>query len=361
MSGADASTFNKLQPNSRSKAVCEAARPLRPSCNLLSTGYSSRIRLGVHALYIKTLLESLYLLKKALQNLLRSFKDLSIHRTDRQQQRLCFILCSDDELPFRPSDSEEEKNVIYRPGFDPYNLYYDMSGSKYLLIFNHYKFQDTHYFRHTPANREGTDKDVATLTKVFEDRRFKVTPHDDLTYDEMKATVENFIAHDHGSTSCICVAILSHGDKNGHIYAADKPYSLQKFMSQFENPKLATIPRLFFIQACRGGEIDKGNFVSTDSQANKKYHVPSQIDFLTLYPTVEGLVSFRDDGSWMIQAICYVISKYYEHFDILQLITLANNYVAFGRCSNNPDNEEIHNKKQTLEATFTLTKLLKFE
>ncbi|XP_059059408.1 caspase-1-like [Achroia grisella] len=273
-----------------------------------------------------------------------------------------------DALPFRlptmkskPTDEKEAEEKCNRRRFDPNALYYDMSGDKHLLIFNHYAYQSTVYFRNKkPSTRKGTFGDVERLNNVFKSLNFKVASYTDLYYSNIKENINAFIANDHSNTSCICVVFLTHGNCNGELYAADRPFSPKIVMSLFENVKLATIPKLFIIQACRGEDVDAGTYVSTDTTVFTDLHIPTHIDFLTLYASVEGIVAFRDkEGSWMIQELCNVIEKYYKEYDILHLITLANKAVAFERTAVNKLNLNIDQKKQTLETKFTLTKILK--
>ncbi|KAM3962746.1 ICE protein [Aphomia sociella] len=277
-----------------------------------------------------------------------------------------------DAFPFGKSSKKsapQEKatvtqttTVIRKSQFDPDALHYDMSGKKYLYIFNHYNYMRTQYFGgKQPSPRNGTYADVESLTNVFKSIDFEVFHFDNLIYSEMRSEVLKLVNQDNSQTSCICVAFMTHGDESGYIYAKDRPFCLNVLMSEFQSPNLATIPKIFFIQACRGKEADDGQFVATDSIKNPVIQIPSHIDFLTLCPTIEGYVAFRDvNGSWMIQELCNVISEHYKDFDILQLMTLVNKRVAFGRTSFNPNSSSYHNKKQTLEFKSTLTKFLKF-
>ena len=54
---------------------------------------------------------------------------------------------------------------------------------------------------------------------------------------------------DHSKTSCICVTILTHGDKGGEVHAADRPYLLTDVIAIFEKQRsLVNKPKLFFVQ-----------------------------------------------------------------------------------------------------------------
>lgn len=72
--------------------------------------------------------------------------------------------------------------------------------------------------------------------------------------------------------SCI-VALLSHG-VDGGVYGVDgKLLQLQEVFRIFDNancPSLQNKPKMFFIQACRGDETDRGV-----DQQDGKHHAPS--------------------------------------------------------------------------------------
>ncbi|XP_026745566.1 caspase-like, partial [Trichoplusia ni] len=247
------------------------------------------------------------------------------------------------------------------PKFNKDSLYYDMSGDKYLVILNHHEFQSTRYFRfRKPSTRNGTDNDVKSLTEVFKHFGFDTSNvFRNLVYEDIIKNLTAIATQDHSKTSCICVAILTHGDKGGELHAADRPYLLSDVMNIFEKqPSLVNKPKLFFVQACRGANADDGMTVQLDSE--NVMTVPSHADFLLLCSTVEDYLSYRDiNGSWMIQALCQVISENYEDLDLLHMITLVNRKVAYERVTYTRD-AKTHNKKQMPETRFTLTKLLKF-
>ena len=57
------------------------------------------------------------------------------------------------------------------------------------------------------------------------------------------------------------MAILSHGIEDGFVYASDGLMKIDEFVNAFKPsncPSLFQKPKLFFIQACRGYEMDNG-------------------------------------------------------------------------------------------------------
>ncbi|CAH2105007.1 unnamed protein product [Euphydryas editha] len=265
-----------------------------------------------------------------------------------------------------PSNSSKamakvEADAVTR--IEPENMYYDMAGEKYLIIFNHFQFKKTLYFGYKrPSSRKGTEKDVDKLCELFDNLGYKVTTYTDLEHLEILQKVRELCKKDHKSTSCVCFAFLTHGEKGGDLFAADRPYQFRDVTLIVENghPSLAGKPKIFFVQACRGGQVDSGKRVQLDG-GEASLVIPTHADFLVLYSSVEDYLSYRDiDGSFMIQELCDVIKEYREQWDILHIITLVQRRVAFYRTTYAPSNLSIHDKKQMPETRFTLTKLFMF-
>ncbi|KAL0848894.1 hypothetical protein ABMA28_013296 [Loxostege sticticalis] len=250
--------------------------------------------------------------------------------------------------------------VKYHPEF----LYYDMSGEKFLLIFNHYKYLNTRYFGFKqPPTRKGTEQDVKALKKLFSELGFKVLTYNDYTHDQIIETVSRICQQDHSRTSCLAVAIMTHGEKGGELFAADRPYLLKDITNMFEGGHVSLVnkPKLFFIQACRGDLVDPGKTVQYDGDEENTLLVPTHMDFLLACSTVEDYISWRDiGGSWFFQELCSIIKTYHQDMDLLHMLTLVTRNVALGHSSNVPRDAKLDKKKQIPETRFTLTKLVKF-
>ncbi|XP_032510684.2 caspase-1-like [Danaus plexippus] len=242
-------------------------------------------------------------------------------------------------------------------------MYYDMSGDKYLVIFNHFEYEKTRYFNYKkPSDRNGTEKDVERLKKVFGNLGFKITTHDDFSHGEIFDAVVEFSKLNHKATSCVCFAFLTHGDKCGDLYARDRTYQFRDVTMMIESGDAGLVgkPKLFFVQACRGRLVDDGRRLEMDG-SEATFVIPTHADFLVLYSTVEDYVSFRDrDGSFMIQELCNVIEEYQKSWDLLHMITLLHRRVAYNKITFAPSHLAIHDKKQMPETRYSLTKLLKF-
>ncbi|XP_061493754.1 caspase-2 isoform X2 [Rhineura floridana] len=105
--------------------------------------------------------------------------------------------------------------------------------------------------------RSGGNVDHTALDMLFRHLGYEVIVQHDQTAQEMQEKLENFSklpAH-RDVDSCI-VSLLSHGIEGG-VYGADgKLLQLQEIFRLFDNancPRLQNKPKMFFIQACRGG------------------------------------------------------------------------------------------------------------
>uniref|UniRef100_A0A2K5K4B3 Uncharacterized protein n=1 Tax=Colobus angolensis palliatus TaxID=336983 RepID=A0A2K5K4B3_COLAP len=178
--------------------------------------------------------------------------------------------------------------------------------------------------------RSGGDVDHSTLVTLFKLLGYDVHVLHDQTAQEMQEKLQNFArlpAH-RVTDSCI-VALLSHGVE-GAIYGVDgKLLQLQEVFRFFDNancPSLQNKPKMFFIQACRGDETDRGvdqqdgkNHAGSpgceESDAGKeklpKMRLPTRSDMICGYACLKGTAAMRNTkrGSWYIEALAQVFSE----------------------------------------------------
>ncbi len=131
------------------------------------------------------------------------------------------------------------------------------------------------------------------------------------------------------------MVVLSHGEQDT-IFCSDSDYKPEALWNPFtadKCPTLAGKPKIFFIQACRGNDVDSGTKLTrtqTDSQSHKgsdetAYAIPNRADFLIVFSTPPGYHSYRnEDGSWFIQTLTRVLSDFFKNKkDLLSMMTIV--------------------------------------
>lgn len=173
------------------------------------------------------------------------------------------------------------------------------------------------------------------------------------------------------NSNALIVVILSHGLEGDLVMANDKEFHLYDLIKMFtpdELQSMATRPKIFIIQACRGNELDSGQILkrsrkfsvdSVDSACDEPlFKYPSHADICIALSSHYGHASFRNaDGSWYIQDLCDVM----ENIDLSEnhftdVLTEVNRKVA-QRVSSSKDNR-IHDKKQVGSYYTTFTQKL---
>lgn len=186
------------------------------------------------------------------------------------------------------------------------------------------------------GRRHGSNVDAEQLISVFNILGFNVVHRKDLTVRATVDVLRQASQLDHTNNDCFVCIVLTHGD-HGELYAHDGKYTLDLLFKHFVGhhcPTLCGKPKLFFIQACQGSKLDDGVLVrqSRDSvDAVSYFKIPSYADFMIAYSTIPGFYSFRntEKGSWFIRALCQVLEKYYMEHDLLTMMTIVSQRVAY--------------------------------
>ncbi|XP_034863292.1 caspase-10 isoform X1 [Mirounga angustirostris] len=262
------------------------------------------------------------------------------------------------EGPFSRSDFEQLLEAL--PALPEANVYrMDRKHRGHCVVVNNHKFTSM-------SDRPGTDKDAEHLRHVFEWLGFSVHVYDNVTKGHLDKVLQEYKCHPgHSDGDCFVFCVLTHG-KFGAVYSSDGTLvPIQEITSHFtaqQCPGLAHKPKLFFIQACQGEEIQPPVFVEADAvnpehvSPSLKDSIPDEADFLLGLATVPGYVSFRhvEKGSWYIQSLCnHLKSLVPRNEDILSILTAVNNDV-----SQQADRQGT--KKQMPQPAFTLRKKLVF-
>jgi len=262
---------------------------------------------------------------------------------------------NDSSLKTHNDENEINENVVE---------YYKMDHKKrgYAVIFGHQYFDDPNL-----PQLVGTEVDCEKLEEALHYLGFTVSVKKDLTKIKLLDTVEEYANMDHKDCDCFVICVMSHGDsETGLLYAKDTTYCHSEIWDWFSAekcPKLAEKPKLFFFDACRGNKSDSGvtRNIQVDS-SGPSYRIPSFSDFLMSYSSAEGYLSWYDtrEGSWFTQTLAKVLTDYGFKYDLLTLLTLVNQRVAYDFPTNVSGKKEEHLQKQMPATTHMLTRLVKF-
>ncbi|XP_045398360.1 putative caspase-16 [Lemur catta] len=238
-------------------------------------------------------------------------------------------------------------------------------------------------------DRPGAQHDVEALRGLCQALGFETTLRTDPTaqaFQEELAQFRERLDTRSGPVSCVLVALMAHGGPRGQLMGADwqevHPEALQRELSHCR--ALRGCPKIFLLQACRGGNRDAGVRptalpwywrwlqapptipshadvlqIYADAQGSASKGSPpgssDQADILTVYAAAEGYVAYRDEkGSDFIQMLVEVL-RAKPGGDLLELLTEVNRRV----CEQDvlgPDCDEL--RKACLEIRSSLRRRL---
>ncbi|XP_018394376.1 PREDICTED: caspase-1-like [Cyphomyrmex costatus] len=263
---------------------------------------------------------------------------------------------------FRKANRDMMDTKDAQTDLNPYDDEYNMKHKRrgVAIILNHVNFEDM-------SVRKGTEKDTLSLKTSLGKLGFDVRIYTDPTLQMINKVLCSAAAEDHTDADCLIVVAMSHGE-SGLLHSVDSMYPVDVLWSPFTGDQCSSLagkPKLFFIQACRGNQLDGGVafFHATDSMSNTfKYSIPAYADILVAYSTYDGFYSWRnpDTGSWFIQALCAELDLHGRSRDLLTIMTFVNRRVAIEYQSYVPQNEKFHAKKQIPSIVSMLTRLVYF-
>uniref|UniRef100_K7F908 Caspase-14-like n=1 Tax=Pelodiscus sinensis TaxID=13735 RepID=K7F908_PELSI len=215
--------------------------------------------------------------------------------------------------------------------------------------------------------RSGAEKDIERMNKWLCKYQFEELsqPCVDPDGKEILLALKKFrdkINQSKDEVSCCLITLMSHG-RNGYIRGKDSEHVLlDDIFALFNNmqcPKLQEKPKIFIIQACRGGKKDSG-VEKTDDEPEEvddtsHFRLPTASDYFIVYSTQKDYVSLRntEKGSRIIEAMDEVLSKDGTEWHIWDLFTKINSNLVGKTFEHN--NSSV---KQTLVMESTLTKAL---
>ena len=241
---------------------------------------------------------------------------------------------------WKDTENENEESVDGSPA--AYHMQNHPRGAAIII--------NNEHFTEMPP-RPGTGKDEKALRSLFSSLGFTTLSYYDLTASEMRETLEEYAEKNYKKCDCFILAILTHGEKGGMLHGTDDVLinitEIANLYTGQNCPSLAGKPKLFFIQACRGGEFDKPvkvveqtdspnlarKTLGEDKTVGVETLLPDQSDFLLSFSTVEGYVSWRNSsfGSWYVKALVEVFNEESHKEHLLDMLTEVNRRVALSQ------------------------------
>ncbi|XP_053307320.1 caspase-2 isoform X2 [Spea bombifrons] len=225
-------------------------------------------------------------------------------------------------------------------------------------------------------SRKGGEVDTASLKQLFTLLRYEVSVHQNLKAQDMRCELAKFSRRsEHARLDSCIVAILSHG-VDGAVYGADGHLvQLKEVFSMLDNahcPQLQNKPKMFFIQACRGEETDRGvdqrdgreqssSPGCEEMDARKelmKVKLPTQSDMICAYACLRGTVSMRNTkrGSWFVEALMSVFSQHAKDTHVADMLVKVNALIK--EREGHAPGTEYHRCKEMSEYCSTLCRKL---
>uniref|UniRef100_A0A3Q3QHE9 Caspase 9, apoptosis-related cysteine peptidase n=1 Tax=Monopterus albus TaxID=43700 RepID=A0A3Q3QHE9_MONAL len=273
------------------------------------------------------------------------------------------------QRPSAPTPSPEREHKRQKPQgrtrLDSIQIYkMDASPCGHCLIINNVDFEPQSNLK----SRKGSNIDCNKLERRFKALNFIVEVKSNLKQSKIKRELSALSKKDHLQYDCCVVIMLSHGTEVFHnrfpgaVYGVDGqcvPVQLiTDYLSGQKCPSLQGKPKLFFIQACGGGERDMGFEVSPDEvepsfggaddqtdaipmssssdslsmsdELDARATLPTPSDILVSYSTFPGYVSWRDpkSGSWYVATLDRILEENAATNDLVTMLMMVNNEVS---------------------------------
>ncbi|XP_062891547.1 caspase-14-like isoform X2 [Mobula hypostoma] len=205
--------------------------------------------------------------------------------------------------------------------------------------------------------RKGAKIDLHNLKDILQTLGFEVTECINPTGKEILSSLEKYRDSIEDKVCCSFVFILAHG-LEGKVKGRDnEEVDLEEIFELFNNEECLSLqqkPKVFVIQACRGGKQDSG-VSSTGFRAlpSEPEELPMVSDTFVVYPSLPGYVAYRnpDKGSYMITFMTEVFESHWNREHLYDMFVRVNRRMVSGKYQQ-------EGYKTTLVMESTLTKAI---
>ncbi|XP_047488324.1 caspase-1-like [Penaeus chinensis] len=170
------------------------------------------------------------------------------------------------------------------------------------LIFAHSKFDNKSL---NPRPCAAHDAEIARA--AFKALDFKPEVFFDLTRNELLRELQAVSKRDHSGSDAFAIVFMSHGEVKTRnnmefVWAKDDKIPTKELWINFTAERCAGLagkPKLYFIQACRGPDVDKGVNMSravrgmaVQTDSIEEYVIPIHADQLVMWASYPGFPAF---------------------------------------------------------------------
>lgn len=165
--------------------------------------------------------------------------------------------------------------------------------------------------KHKGERLNGVVKDLSKLISTFEQLMFTTLCLDDPSVEIVRGVIDYTSKLNETAIMLpenwrrIVLTFSGHGNDK-HLLAKDGEIDFRQDillpLQALKAKNLACIPKLFFIDACRGNEVDTGVFIPRGVVARGGRTVPSEGNYFIAFSTLLGMQSFENSfrgGLWM--------------------------------------------------------------
>lgn len=180
--------------------------------------------------------------------------------------------------------------------------------------------------------REGAEHDSENLLKTFNILEYKCHSFIDQTAEQMLAHIAEMVELDHTHYDSFVCCLLSHGDSGKVFGVDDKAVYLEDIKEDIlQIPSLVGKPKIFIVQACRGGRLPSAHSIQFDDDSTtNRIQLPHESDLFYGYATTPNTKAcrFTDIGSWYIIELTKALQRHYKELDLMSMVQIAHYEVA---------------------------------
>lgn len=200
-------------------------------------------------------------------------------------------------------------------------------------------------------DRIGSEHDEKAMVELFGDHfKFDVNVSTRKRKKEIVQDLHKISSDKHNEEKdCLAVCVMSHGDESGFYTSDGKKIDYEKVISYFKNDRCKSFrgkPKLFIIQACRGGDVDRGvehtvsDFPSQPTGNQSSAYcpkspgttclIPREADTFVAFCCSEGYLSCRNTntGSYYIQSLVKIFKDHSADEDVYGMLTMVHDEVG---------------------------------